>query len=193
MTCCSCSFFTCICCSQDRILDCLRVLLTLYLSCEGHHFRFIWLTSGLRKTDGLHCLAILGDYLTKKRHSCIKILVILLWLGLDNIGYCLQHSALSSIKKVEDLSAIIHFTVSVIYKALNYCVLFLVECVMLAPIQSFLLTIRVKVLQLSFCSLPGHMVRAEKLLMDIKEHYSTILHTLPLFHVNICIHVHEYL
>ena len=39
--------------------------------------------------------------------------------------------------------------------------------------------------------MPGHMARAERLLMDIKGHSLTILHTLSLLHVNICIHVHE--
>ena len=37
------------------------------------------------------------------------------------------------------------------------------------------------------------MVRAKKILVDVKVHCLTVRHTLPLFHVNICIHVNEFL
>ena len=40
---------------------------------------------------------------------------------------------------------------------------------------------------------PGHMVRAEKMLMDIEEHSLTILPGLLLFHIDKCIHVSEHL
>ena len=37
------------------------------------------------------------------------------------------------------------------------------------------------------------MVRAEKLLMDVEKHCWTALHTFPLFHVDIRVHVCEHL
>ena len=91
-----------------------------------------------------------------------------------------------------ELSAIMHSTVAVIYQALHYNVLFLVECGILIPIPSFLLIIIVRVFQLPFhiCGLPGHVISAKTLLMDIKEQSLTMLHTLLLCHINICVYVH---
>ena len=92
-----------------------------------------------------------------------------------------------------DLSAIVHFTVVIICKALHDVVLFFVECNTHVPFPSFLLTIIMRSLQLSFCiyGKPDHMVKAEILLVDVEAHCLTILQILPLFHVNICIHVCE--
>ena len=80
-----------------------------------------------------------------------------------------------------------------IFKALHHCVLFLLECNILVPIPLFILTIIMRISQLSFCffDLPDHMVGAKIWLMDIDEHSLTILHTLLLFHVYMSSHVHE--
>ena len=108
---------------------------------------------------------------------------ILFWLGSDNIDCYLQLSSLDALEKVAYFGAIVHSTVTIICKAFNVGILFLVECA---------LTIIVRDLQLSFCfcGLPGHMVGAKKMLVDVEEHSLTIMHTLHLFHVDVCIHVH---
>ena len=125
--------------------------------------------------DRLHIIDLLHDHLTKIRHHRIQL------------------STLHSLEKVADFSSIIKTTVTVVCNALHYCVLFLVECNIRVPISSFLCTIIMRVLQLSFCfcSLPGHIVRAKKLLLDVKEHSSIILHTLYLFYIYISVHVCE--
>ena len=119
---------------------------------------------------------------------------ILFWLGPNNIDHCLQLGALNALEEVMDFGAIVHSTVAITCKAPHDGVLFLVECNILIPIPPFHLTIKVRGLQLSFCifGLPGHMIRAEELLVGIKEHSLAILCTLSLFHIDICIHVLEY-
>ena len=73
--------------------------------------------------------------------------------------------------------------------------MFLVECDIFVPIPPFHLTIIVRCLQLSFCiyGMLGHMIRAEKKLVDVKEYSSTILCTLPLFYIAIFVSVCEHL
>ena len=68
----------------------------------------------------LHIVALACDPLTKIRYSCVKILVILFWLVLDNIDCCLQLSILGFFEKVADFSAIINVTVAMISKALYF-------------------------------------------------------------------------
>ena len=79
--------------------------------------------------------------------------------------------------------------------SLLFGVLFFVDGDILVPITCLSLTIIMGVLQFSFCScsLPGHMVRATKMLADVKEHCSTILHGFSLFHIDISTHVFEHL
>ena len=116
-------------------------------------------------------------------HGCIKTHPILLLLGLDNMDCYLQLSALDVLEKVVDFAANVHATIAIICKALYDGMMFFVECNLLVPILCFPLTIIVEGLQLSFCfcSLPGNMIRAKKLLIDIKEHCSTILCTFLCF------------
>ena len=104
------------------------------------------------------------------RHGGVKIDAILLWFGMDNIYCCLQLRALDALEKVADFCAIVHTTVAIIYKILHDCVLFFVEDDIFVPVPCLSLTIIMGVLQLSFCiyGLPGHMVRAKKLLMDVE-------------------------
>ena len=83
--------------------------------------------------------ALFHDHLIKIRHSCIRIL--LLWLGPGNIDCCLQLSTSDFLDEVMDLSGIVYAIVAMILKALYYCVLIHVECDILVPIPSFLLTI----------------------------------------------------
>ena len=73
--------------------------------------------------------------------------------------------------------------------------LFFVECDALVPIPPFHLIIIKRGLQLSscICGLHDHMVSAKKTLVDVKERNLTILCTLPLFLIDVCIHVHEHL
>ena len=179
--------------SGCRIPDGLRVFFTLYLPHKDSHFRLPWLISGLSDTARLHCVVLLSDHLTNIRHSHIQILAILLWSGPDNNGHCLLFSALNSLEKMLDLSAIVHPTVAIIYQTLHYHVLLIVQENVLVQVPSFFLIIRVRSLQLSFCccSLPGHMLKAKKSLMDIKEHSLTLLCTLSLFYIYISIHGNE--
>ena len=97
------------------------------------------------------------------------------WLGLDNIDSSLQLSALDALEEVADFGSIVHSTIAIVCKALHDGKLFSVECHVLVPILPFPLIIIVRGLQLSFCfcGLPGHMVRAKKLLLDVKD-YSTV-------------------
>ena len=81
--------------SGCRILDCIGILLTLYFPHAWHHFGVCQLTSGLGNIDELQINVLLGDHLAKVRHSNIKILSKLLWLGPDKIDHCLQLSASS--------------------------------------------------------------------------------------------------
>ena len=71
-----------------RIPNGLEAYLTLYLPHEGCLFRLHQLTSALHNMDGIHIVALLYDHLTKIGHSCVKILAVLLWLGLDNTNCC---------------------------------------------------------------------------------------------------------
>ena len=119
--------------------------------------------------------------------------VIILWLGSDNIDYCLQLSSLNSLEKVTDLSAINDTIVAMIGKALYCCVLFLVECNILVSISSIFLSIKVWAFQSFFLLLwtAWQLVMTEKLHMDMEENRLTVLHTPSLFHVYIFIHVKE--
>ena len=98
-------------------------------------------------------------------------------------------------KKVADFCAIDHTTVAIICKALHDSMLFFVEGDILVPILHLSLTIIMGVLQLSFCicGLPGHMVRAKKTLVDIKEHSLTVLCSFSLLHIDKSIHVCDHL
>ena len=86
------------------------------------------LASDFHSMDRMHIVALLCDYLTKRRHHGIKIFVILLWLSPYDIDHCLQLSNLNSLKKMADFNAIIDITGVMIHKSLHNCVLFLVEC-----------------------------------------------------------------
>ena len=133
--------------------------------------------------------------MAKVRDSYIITGTILLWLGPDNIHCCPQLITLDSLEKVVDFSAIVHSNVAMISKSLHYGVMFLVKCDILVPIPSFPLTSIIRDLQLSFCfcffCLPGHMVRAKILIVDVEQDSLTILHTLSLFHIYICVCIHE--
>ena len=67
----------------------------------------------------------------------------------------------------------------------------------LVTIPCLSLIIIMGVLQLSFyiCVLHGHMIRAEKMLIDIKLNCLTVLHGLSLFHIDnsvgVCEHLRE--
>ena len=113
---------------RHEIPDCPEVLLSLYLPREGHHSRICWLTSGLSNMKRSHYIAFLCDHLTKMRHGCIKIFANFLLLGPGNIECSLQLSTLDSFEKVLDFIAFIHSILAMIHKALDYCVLLLVEC-----------------------------------------------------------------
>ena len=78
--------------------------------------------------------------------------------------------------------ALFNTTVAMIYKALHYYLLFLVECNILVTIPSLLFTIMMRFLHFSFwfCGLSSHVVRAKKSHMDIEEHNWT-LHTFLFF------------
>ena len=149
-----------------------------------------WLTSDLSNTDGLHHVVFLCDHSTKTRFICINIVIIHIWLSFDNIYCSLQVSTLDSRPQ-----CLCPFTVGTIHMAVDKCVMFLLKCIIPVPIPCFLLTIIVRVLQLSFYihGLPSHMVRAEKLLLYVEKYCSTIMNTLSLFHRNMCIHVREQL
>ena len=73
--------------------------------------------------------------------------------------------------------------------------LFFVEGNILVPVSHLSLAIIMVVTLLSFCicSLPGHIDRAKKLLMDVKEHSSTILHGFSAFCIDNSVHVYEHL
>ena len=133
----------------------------------------------------------LGNHLAKVWHSTIKMLAMLLWLDIDSIGHCLQLSASDSLEKVADFSAIIDTTIIMICKALHYCVLFFAESDVIVLMPSAVLTIIVSVLQLSLCNcvLPGHIVRAKKMLMNVEVHSLTVQASHTLFYINICINV----
>ena len=91
--------------------------------------------------DRFNTIALLHDQMTKIRHSCIEIFAILTLLGPDNIYSCLQLSTLDSLENMVNPSAIVHSTVTMIYKALHYCVLFILECNRIVSISSLLLII----------------------------------------------------
>ena len=94
-----------------------------------------------------------------------------------------------------NLGTIVHSTIAIISKALHDGMLFFVEGNILAPIPCLSLIIIMVVLQLTFCicSLPGCMIRAKKMLVDVKEHSLTVLHGSSLFHIDKFIHVNKYL
>ena len=77
----------------SKVLDCLWVLLTLYLPCKTHHFGLHQLTSSLSNMNRLYIIALLCDHLVKIRYCSIKFLSIIFWLGQDNIDCCLQLSS----------------------------------------------------------------------------------------------------
>ena len=112
------------------------------------------------------------------------------WTTLTNSGLLIN-----ALEEAVEHGAIVHTTVAIIYMTLHNGMLVFVEGKILVPIPCLSLTITVGILQLSFCfcSLPGHMVRAKKMLVNIKVHCSTVLCCFSLFHIDISIHVCEHL
>ena len=173
---------------------CLGVLHTFYFPHEGRYFRSHWLTSSSCNTNSLCGQAFLHNQLAQIRHNWIKICAIHIWLGTDSIDCGLQLRAFDAFEEVADLGAIIHSTIAIICNVHHDGMLFFVEGNILVPIPCLSLTIKIKILQLFFCicGLPDHMDRAKKMLVDVKDHSSTILHASFLFQIDKCIHVREH-
>ena len=131
----------------------------------------------------LQIVALLHSHSIKIRHGSIKMFAILCWLGPDSIDCFLLLSALNSLEKVADLSAIDDTTVAMICFALHNC--------MLSQSHPFYHHHSVSyAVFFCFCDMIVHVVKAEILLLDMEEHILTFLHTLSLFHVCISIYVH---
>ena len=159
---------------------------------KGCHFRLCSWTSSLNNIYRLHIIAFLCDHMTKIRHSHVKILAILLWLSPDNTFCCFQLTNFDSLEKLVDFSTMVNSTLAMISKTLHYCVLFMLSTTYLSQSHLFSHS-HSESLQLSFCfcSLSGHMVRAKKSFVNVKEHRSTILCIFPLLHGYVSIHIHK--
>ena len=107
-----------------------------------------------------------------RRHGNIEMFSILLRLGTDNIHHSLQLRAFNALEKVADFCA-------------NGLLYFVEGDILVLIFVS--LAIMMGVLQLSFCfcSLPDHMVRAKKMLMNDEVRYSTILRCFTLFCIDV--------